>query len=443
MPTRVTALLLAAAASVLSPCTNAQQPPPLPSLTAPMLANNQYLFVLHGDTLFQFNIHTLELLHSFDFAKAKVPAEAQPNPADVTVQVQLDEPKSKPTATRLAVTPTIDAALGWLVAHQDEDGKWDADGFMKHDESGEPCDGPGNGVHDVGATGLAMLAMLANGSTLRSGPYKQNLQKAVNWLKDQQQQNGLLGLNASHDFIYDHAIAAFALCETYGLSQYARLKQPAQQALNYLESHRNPYGVWRYQPRDNDNDTSVTTWALFALTSGKYFSLDVNPQALQLVATWYDQVTDPTGMAGYTKLGEPSSRHPGNHGTRFPVERGEAMTAAALAGRFMLGQDPKEKPIMKAAADRIISKPPQWQPDRIDAYYWYMGTMAMYQMGGRHWQAWMRGLQEVAAAQRKDGNFAGSWDPIGVWDADGGRVYTTALYAMSLQTVQRFTKLVK
>ena len=78
----------------------------------------------------------------------------------------------------------IDAGLQWLKNHQDEDGKWDCDGFMKHDDaSSEVCDGPGNAVHDVGVTGLALLAFLGDGSTLRSGPYKEPIKKGVTWLK--------------------------------------------------------------------------------------------------------------------------------------------------------------------------------------------------------------------------------------------------------------------
>src|SRR6185295_19417346 len=56
----------------------------------------------------------------------------------------------------------IEAALEWLRKHQDEDGKWDADEFMKHDIEGEKCNGAGNPVHDVGLTGLALLAFLGD-----------------------------------------------------------------------------------------------------------------------------------------------------------------------------------------------------------------------------------------------------------------------------------------
>ena len=440
-------------------------PTPLPTPIRPspgdamMVAHDRFVFVLRGDVLYQFDAETLALLHSFDFTRQgrrARPAPARPKAVDgietetveevpmaevVETEVVL-EPKTAPLDAK-AVEIAVDRGLSWLARHQDEDGRWDADGFMKHDTQGTACDGPGNPVHDVGATALVMLAMLADGSTLRGGRYKQNLTRAANWLRSQQQPNGLVGQPASHDFIYDHAIAAWALSETYGLSNYKLMKPAVQNALNYLESHRNPYAVWRYQPRDNDNDTSVTTWAALALCSGRFFGLEVNPNAIQLIGTWYDQVTDSEGRAGYTKAGERSSRKPGDHATRFPVERGEALTAAAMVGRLMLGQDPKDKPMMAKSARLLLAQPPQWTKDRIDAYYWFFGTYAMFHMGEEFWQGWAPHLHALLEHQRTDGNFLGSWDPIGVWDEDGGRIYATALYSLALQTAQRKARLVK
>ena len=179
----------------------------------------------------------------------------------------------------------IDLGLKWLKDHQDENGKWDCDGFMKHDKEGPPCDGAGNAVHDVGISGLALLAFLGDGSTMKTGPYKDNVKRAVKWLRKQQDMNtGLFGTNASHDFLYSHAIATYALCEAQGLSRSAVLKKNAQKGINYLETHRNPYAVWRYQPRDNDNDMSVTGWGIMAYKSAKDFKLQVNEQALKICA---------------------------------------------------------------------------------------------------------------------------------------------------------------
>ena len=38
-----------------------------------------------------------------------------------------------------------------------------------------------------------LLAFLGDGSTLRSGAYKENIRNGVKWLRDQQQENGLFG----------------------------------------------------------------------------------------------------------------------------------------------------------------------------------------------------------------------------------------------------------
>ena len=66
-----------------------------------------------------------------------------------------------------------------------------------------------------------LLAFLGSGNTMRTGPYKDNVKRAVKWLVEQQDDaSGLIGSNASHDFIYGHAIATWALCEAYGLSKY-------------------------------------------------------------------------------------------------------------------------------------------------------------------------------------------------------------------------------
>lgn len=342
----------------------------------------------------------------------------------------------------------IDRALNWLRLHQDEDGKWDSDDFMKHDQQGAACDGAGNPVHDVGVTSLALLAFLGDGHDLRQGKHRDVVKRGIHWLRQQQDpQTGLVGPAASHDFIYDHVIAAYALCEAYGLSDAAILRPYAQKAVDYLESHRNPYMVWRYQPRDGDNDTSVTSWAIMVYKSAQDFGLQVNAQALRNAEIWLDQVTDPaTGRAGYTKRGEPSSRHPGDHGMRFPPKHGEAMTAAALMSRCFLGQQPKHKPIMQVAANTILACPPRWDEaaGTIDHYYWYYASFALYQIGGDTWHQWSAKLDDaVLRHQRADGNFAGSWDPKGVWGQDGGRVYSTSLLALTLQAYYRYTRLIR
>ncbi|HZN41442.1 MAG TPA: prenyltransferase/squalene oxidase repeat-containing protein [Planctomycetota bacterium] len=338
----------------------------------------------------------------------------------------------------------IDSGLQWLKNHQDDDGKWDCDQFMKHDDPGsEPCDGAGNGVHDVGVTGLALLAFLGDGSTLRSGPHRATVKKAVSWLRSQQQESGLFGTSTSHDFVYDHAIAAYAMCEAFGLSGYESLRDNAQRGIDYLETHRNPSSVWRYTPHATDNDTSVTGWCVMAYESGDHFGLHINRSAMQMAATWFDKVSDPSGLTGYTKLGERSWRKSGEHTTKFPVEKGEALTAVALLCRFFMSQDPEEKPVMRAAADRILAKPPVWdeKSGAIDHYYWYYATSALFQMGGHHWTEWQQKLDtavlENQLRDKQRQNLYGSWDPKCAWGEDGGRVYSTAILVLTLEAYRQ------
>ncbi len=340
----------------------------------------------------------------------------------------------------------IDAALKWLAAHQDEDGRWDADNFMKHDPAEAPCDGAGNAVHDIGVTGLGLLAFLGDGHTLRQGAHRDHVRRAVRWLREQQDPaSGRFGPAASSDFIYDHAIATYAMCEAYGLSNYTLLQPIAQRGVDYLQAHRNPYGAWRYQPRDGDSDTSVTAWCIMALSSGEHWGLVVDRNALRIAATFLESCTSPDGHCGYQRAGEASARKPGDHAQRFPVDRTEALTAAGLFCRFFLGQNPKETPCMDKAAERLLAHRPVWdtKAGTIDHYYWYYASYALYQLGGTAWREWSKSLTSaVVRTQRIGGSADGSWDPVDAWGEDGGRVYSTAILALTLEAYYRYTRVV-
>ncbi len=120
------------------------------------------------------------------------------------------------------------------------------------------------------------------------------------------------------------------------------------------------------------------------------------------------------------------------------------MTAVSLLCRFFLGHDPKDDKLMNIQADLILKKPPSTAKEGIDHYYWYYATYALYQMGRRHWTNWSKQLTEaVVKPQRSDGNYLGSWDPIGVWGDDGGRVYSTAILCLTLEAYYRYTRLLR
>jgi hypothetical protein len=112
----------------------------------------------------------------------------------------------------------------------------------------------------------------------------------------------------------------------------------------------------------------------------------------------------------------------------------------------LLGQTRTNTPIMGAAADLIMSRPPSWDVPGggIDLGYWYHASHAMFQVGGPQWRKWQRSVHAALLPnQRKDGNFAGSWDPVSVRAHHGGRVYTTAMALLTLQAEYRYGSIEK
>lgn len=346
------------------------------------------------------------------------------------------------------------AGLAWLRDHQASDGHWSCADFMHDNALGRTCDCDGEGLemHDVGVTGLALLAFLGDGNTPRSGPHKEVVARGLTWLRAQQDPDtGRIGPRTGNAWIYDHAIAALALCEAWYFTRNPLQGASAQAAVDFAARARNPYSAWRYEaPANGESDTSVTGWMVLVLTSADEGGLKIDRTAYAAALAWLDEVSDHvTGRAGYTARGTLSARMPGIN-EHFPPERGEAMTAVALLSRFLLGQVPRtlggSDGIMDLHAALLMERLPAPAPDELgpDLYYWYYGSYAMHQMGGeRHWERWRRALESVLpAAQRTDGDAAGSWDPDGPWGSFGGRVYSTALALLTLEVPFRYARVV-
>ena len=179
------------------------------------------------------------------------------------------------------------------------------------------------------------------------------------------------------------------------------------------------------------------------LQSAKDAGIPIDDLALPSTILWLDEVTDnDSGRIGYNEAGSTSSRVPGMN-DQFPANSGEAMTAAGLLCRTLLGQDPDTKRGLKQHADLILRALPEWDPKAFgcDMYYWYYGSQAMFQMGGTHWEKWYAAmLPVVLESQRSHGHAAGSWDPVGPWGYSGGRVYSTTLMLLCLEAPYRYAR---
>ncbi|MDJ0973674.1 MAG: hypothetical protein QNJ98_04380 [Planctomycetota bacterium] len=356
-------------------------------------------------------------------------------------------------------------ALRWLAAHQSPDGRWEAEGFDKwcdfKPNMGERPDGKGKQMYDVGVTGLALCAFLGAGYTHRGNhEFRKTVSRGLRYLKTVQDPEGCFGARAGPNYIYNHATAALAMVEAYGMTNSPILKGSAQRCLEFIGLARNPYFAWRYGVKPGDNDTSVTGWMMMAIKSaklvnehaqkqGKPAPLAVDDDAFDGIRAWLDKMTDPDyGRVGYITRGSGPAR-PKELVDRFPGEKSESMTAVGLLARLFMGDDPRKSETMQKYAHLLRELPPTWNPSdgSIDMYYWYYGALAMYQMGDsvggkRNWTTWRKAMEKaILETQRKDTDFClykGSWDPIGPWGPDGGRVYSTAMMAMCMMVVERY-----
>jgi len=339
-----------------------------------------------------------------------------------------------------ATESAVEAALRWLARHQEKDGSWDP---VKYEaQHGD------NARYRVGCTGLALLAFLGAGYTEKSGQFADTVARAEKYLMGKQRPNGGIfeaeGGTSSTSAGYNHACAALALAEAYGMSASPALQGPAQKAVECVNAWQNPYSGWRYNPKDGDADPSVTGWMLMVVKSAKIAGLKVDMAAYQGGIKFLNEVTTITGKNdGKTEYKFKSG---GGYG------RWQSMTSVSLFCRLLMGF-PRNDPLLVKQADWLAKEPPDWarskDNDSHNEYYWYYGTLAMFQMGGKHWQDWNTAMKKTLIDnQRKGGpmdgtveDVDGSWDPFSTWGKCGGRVYTTAVNALSLEVYYRYLPL--
>src|SRR5690606_32882573 len=192
---------------------------------------------------------------------------------------------------------------------------------------------------------------------------------------------------------YSHGIAALALCEAYGMTGDAELKEPAQKALDYImETQQERLNGWRYFEQTS-SDLSVTGWQMMALRSGQLAGLRVDQETYQRVEKFVDACRDPGGDRAlfrynpYITLRDPRSQQ---HG-RNP---GTVMTSVGMLMQLYLGET-RESRRMQIGADHLMKNLPTHGEEDLplapsstpanplrDTYYWYYATQVMFHMGG-------------------------------------------------------------
>jgi hypothetical protein len=353
-----------------------------------------------------------------------------------------------------ATESAVLAALKWLAHHQGADGGWGAESFQSQCTGGR-CGGAGERDYDTGVTALSILAFLGAGYSHLSRDefadpivpgrvlrFGEVVKKGVKWLMDRQDPEGCIG-ERGMKYMYNHSVAALALSEAYGMTASQPLKDPAQKAIDFVIAAQNPGKGWRYSAKCGDNDCSVTGWAVMALKSAEISELHFPKSAYEGALSWFNEATDGTGYyrVGYTARGTGKVFVSGKNES---CDDHPAMSAVAVMARiFMLKR--KNEPAL-GAVNMLVSDLPEWKTNRIDFYYWYYTSLALFQYDGPEgamWKRWNEPMKNALVPNQhtaKSGCKNGSWDSeIDRWGVEGGRVFAVAINALTLEVYYRYT----
>jgi hypothetical protein len=343
-----------------------------------------------------------------------------------------------------AAEKSVMAGLEWLRRHQSPDGSWSADGFSSTCDAtlGAACTGAGKPSFDPGVTGLALLAFLGAGYDSRSpGPYLDTIRNGLKHLKNIQDAEGRFGPVAGGGDAYAHACITIVMCEAYASSQQLSWRKVAERAVEYIHACHNPGGGWRTGKPPGATDASATGWMLMALAAAKDAGIPIDEGKVKEGFAFLDSITDlDTGRIGRLERGERATRPEGS-ASKWPPAESEALTALGICAQVFHRH--LDSPLLIAGAELLSKKPPVWDEasGSIAMDYWYWGGLAMFQVGTTGWNRWDANLVKAAIEhQVKHGCAEGSWDPKGPSGAEGGRVYSTALMTLCLETPYRYPR---
>ena len=335
-------------------------------------------------------------------------------------------PRSQADEIPAKYKDTIRNGLEWVAKTQQRDGHWDANG----------------GQYPTTMTSLAAMTLLMEGSTLREGKYAENLRRAVDWLVERTQRNGMIG-NPNNPteagrYMYGHGFALLFLSCAYGEEEDGerrkKLEDVLTRAVDFCVKAQTPRGGWGYVSSADGNgfdEGSVTITQVQALRAARNAGIVVPKQGIDKAQEYLEKCTTDKGGVIYS-LAHGGGRAVG--GERPPL------TAAAVACMFSAGQ--YDHPIAKKWLNYCRTAIPIGQVGRQghDEYTHYYYSQALYILGEDGykklfpqsaendrltWSAYREKMfDHLKNSQSRDGSWTGGYI---------GPIFSTSVYLTILQ----------
>lgn len=297
------------------------------------------------------------------------------------------------------VTPEVQAsvakALRFIASTQNSDGSWGSSSYR-----GNPA-----------ITGLACMALMADGNFPGRGKYGKQVERAVKFIMNSvNPRTGFVGARTGAQ-MYGHGFATLCIAEAYGMVPSSDLEKKLRLAVKCIVNSQKSDGGWRYAPNPHGNsDLSVTVCQMMALRAANNSGVKVSKAVIDRAIAYTKKSATPDGGFSYTL----SSRH-----SSFALT-GAGVTVLYGAGDY----DTKEaKKGLEYLKKHLSSHPGQGGYGHY-FYGHYYAAQAMYQAGGEYWEFWYpRVRDDLLRAQL----------PNGSWQSGVGNVYGAAMGALVLQ----------
>jgi hypothetical protein len=268
-----------------------------------------------------------------------------------------------PKEYRAAVAKGLD----WVAKNQQRDGHWEANG----------------GQYPSAMTGLGGMVLLMEGSTLREGKYSEHIRRAVDWLLERSQRNGLLANPSvaveAGRYMYGHGFGTLFLAQVYGEEEdnfrRQKLEDVLTRAVDFIGKAQSSRGGWYYTSAADGHDMdegSVTITQVQALRAAKNAGILVPKSVIDKAMKYLENSTTEGGGVIYS-LAQSGGRA---FGGGQP-----ALTAAAIACGFSAGEynSPLPKKWIKFCHAHIpIANMQRFGHDEYTHYYY---AQALYVLG--------------------------------------------------------------
>jgi hypothetical protein len=322
-------------------------------------------------------------------------------------------PAADPDLLTPEAQSAVDRGLAYLAAAQASDGSFPDTRTM---------------FGNVAITGLAGMALMAGGHQPGRGRYGAAVSKAADYVVGRgaaASPQGYLN-NAdtllAHGAMYQHGFGALFLSEVHGMipdpKRQRAVRDMLEKAVALTLHAQNKQGGWRYEPRPNQADVSVTVAQLMALRAAKNAGVFVPKSAVDKAVEYILGCQQHDGGFCYIK------------GQGYPVSA-FARSAAAVVGLFCAGiYDGVEVEkglayLLRFLPGRRVANLAEARPEHY-FYGHYYAALAMWTAGGNYWTEWFPAIRDDLVARSRTGQG-------GVWTDWHGAAYATAMACIVLQ----------